>query len=238
MIFLVDRFCPKCGATDKPFIDGFCIDCYLEDHNLVNIPKKIHVDACPSCLRLRLKGNWVTPTPQVLEKFITSKAKIKTIKNPEIYVRQIRTLKKGIVLEVKVKGVLGDIPIEITREVELVYHLKLCDICSKKKSRYYKVLIQLRPKNKSTDPSKIQSAFHFIRNKNREHALKDREAEIFRFKKEKHGINVYLGSAKAAFDIVNSMRSAFGAKVKESRTLVGVDKDGKKKFRITYSVRI
>lgn len=164
--------------------------------------------------------------------------KIKQIKVDSVSTKPVRPLKNGALFEITIKGELGGEPIEIRKEVELVYATRQCLICARKQSKYYKVLLQLRSKDASTSPKKIQSVFHFIRNQNRTHALTDREAEIFKFKKDKHGINVYFGSFRSASSIISLLKSKFDASVKQSRTLVGFDKNGRKDFKTTFSVRL
>ncbi|MCD6414421.1 MAG: hypothetical protein J7L23_02215 [Candidatus Diapherotrites archaeon] len=235
---MVSKFCPKCGATDKPFFKGFCVDCYMKDHKLIKIPEEITVDECPSCLRLRLRGEWVTPTPSNLARFIKGKVKVKELEDYSISVRETRVQGHRSIIGVKIEGKLGGTPVEIFKEITFIRNVKQCDICAKKKTKYYKALIQLRPKSGSISHDTIQKAFRLVRNRNRAYAIKDREAEIFRFKADSHGIDVYLGSSKAAGDIVNALRGKFDAQVKKSSTLVGMDRDGRKKYRVTYSVRV
>jgi nonsense-mediated mRNA decay protein 3 len=235
---LVQRFCPKCGSKDKPFFKGFCVDCYLTDNDLVRIPKRMSVDACPSCLRFRIHGEWLPSTRENTSRFIEEQVKLRQIENSSAEARLVKPLKDGAVFELVLRGELGGEKVELRKNVELLYAAKQCLICARKQSKYYKALLQLRPKDAGASPSKIQSAFHFVRNHNRELSVTDREAEIFKFKEDKNGLNIYLGSLKAAQSIVSMLRSKFNAEVRQSRTLVGVDKNGHNDYKSTFSVRL
>ncbi|MCD4739895.1 60S ribosomal export protein NMD3 [archaeon] len=235
---MVDRFCPKCGGTNKHFFRGFCIECYTKDHELIVIPPKIEVNVCPSCLMFRIHGEWMPSTLENASKFVEEKVKPKQIDKVKILASPIEPTKNGALFNVSIAGYLGTDEIHLEQEVELIYTKRQCLICARKQSKYYKALIQIRPKDSDTTSKRMQSAFYFIRNQNRENAVKEREAEIFKFKKDKHGINVYFGSLRSAGSIVGQMKSKFGAEIKKSRSLFGMDRTGRKDYRTTYSVRI
>lgn len=193
---------------------------------------------CPTCLRLRVKGEWVPSNLENACKFIEHSVKIKKIKEPQILVTPVKPLDDGALLKLTVKGILGGEEIIIEKDIQLTYEKKQCIICARKQSKYYRVLMQLRPKDENTELKRLKRVFRFVRNKNREHALRDRDAEIFRFRLSKDGIDVFLGSIKAASKIIPKLRSTFDAEVKKSTTLVGVDKNGHNEYRTTFSIRV
>ena len=53
------KFCPRCGATDKDFYRGFCIDCYKEMNVFAKFPKKITITRCKKCGFWQHKQAWV-----------------------------------------------------------------------------------------------------------------------------------------------------------------------------------
>ena len=36
-------FCPECGSTDKEMVGDVCIDCFLKEFQMIDIPKRIEV---------------------------------------------------------------------------------------------------------------------------------------------------------------------------------------------------
>jgi NMD protein affecting ribosome stability and mRNA decay len=169
---------------------------------------------------------------------VESQVKTKQLENPSVMARALKPTKSGTVFELLVWGTLNGEKVELRKEVEVVFKPKQCLVCARKQSKYYKAIIQLRNKNSSTPKNAVQKAFHAARNKSRELAVNDRDAEIFKFQKTKHGVNVYLGSLRVAKQVVNTLSSTFDADVQKSSSLFGMDKDGKKDIRVTYSVRL
>ena len=41
MIFM---FCVECGSTDKKMVGDICIDCFLKDFQMIEIPENIKVE--------------------------------------------------------------------------------------------------------------------------------------------------------------------------------------------------
>jgi len=236
---LNSRFCPKCGKEAKHFIHGFCIDCYLEDHpELVYIPDRIEVDSCTQCLRIRVKGKWISGRGENIKELITSKIKT-DISSPDISISFHDETPKGAIYRVDVRGKIEGEPVEYEKYVEIVYNRKVCDICAKKGSTYYEALVQLRPKSKEVDIKRMREAFRFLRNENRAIIAEDRKAEIFRFENAKNGIDIFFGSQRAAKIALQRLSQKYDVSIKETYTLVGIDKKtGKRRYTVTYSVRL
>jgi len=217
---------------------GFCVECYVEDHELVKIPRLIKLELCTSCLRARLHGEWLPSTEPNIAHFLEELVKVKGIKDYNVKAELVRTLKDGALFRIVVKGKLGEQELKLEKSVRVKYLKKQCLVCARKKSSYYKALMQIRPKSRETPYERLKLAFRLVRNKNREFVREDREAEIFRFTKTKYGIDVFFGSLKSAQACIHLLTSRLNAKVIESRSLVGIDKDGKKNYKTTYSVRV
>ncbi|MBN3036923.1 MAG: hypothetical protein JW834_00580 [Candidatus Diapherotrites archaeon] len=223
------KFCPKCGAEGKPMHKGFCIDCYLADHPDIVEIQDMEIEECPNCLRAHLGKNW---TSSELEPFIASKVKTK-LSEPTITASIVGETEKGPVMLIKVAGRLGENEAELSKEIQITLRKRQCDVCSKKQSTYHNAKMQLRgPEEAVTD------AFRAVRNENRSTSRKERMAEVFRFEEVKDGVDVYLGSAQAAKNAAAKLVNK-GAKVKTTYKLVGLDrKTGKRRYEITYSVRM
>ena len=232
------RFCPKCGAADKPFYKGFCVDCYVKDH-----PELLHVEnivlkQCPKCLRVFSKGDWTSGRTESIEGIITSKVKT-LLKSPTITAKLIGGNQKREVYEVTVTGKLGGESVTLAQTVEVLYQKETCDVCSRKSGNYYEALVQLRPRGKEVDLDRMKSALNFLRNEARAIVKKDRNAEIFRYELAKNGLDIYFGSLRVAKIALQHLQATYHPKVKDSYTLTGVDHaSGKKRYRVTFSVRL
>ena len=235
------RFCPKCGALEgeKPFMGVFCLECYLHDHpDIVELPSLIELDFCPTCLKVRHKGSWVDGREENVHEAIIGKLKT-DIYEPAIEVALLKETAKGGIYKVHVAGSLEGHDIELEDQVEVRNRKRQCEICAKKQSTYHEAIIQLRPKGKDTGPEALLAAFKFLRNENRMLIRKYAKAEIFRFKEGRNGIDIYFGSMRAAKVALQRFQSRFSPDVKETYTLVGINKKtGKPRHTVTYSVRI
>ncbi|MCK4327570.1 MAG: 60S ribosomal export protein NMD3 [Candidatus Diapherotrites archaeon] len=232
------KFCPKCGATDRPFHGGFCIDCYLKDHPGLAETEDITIKRCTHCLRVKTRGVWESGAPASMGEIV--RAHVKTsLESPEVTVELVEPGEKKEVYEVTVKGALGAEPVSLTQLVTVKYEKQTCDVCSRKSGNYYEAILQLRPAGREIDLQRMRSALMFLRNEARAMVKKDRKAEIFRYEMVKNGVDVYFGSARAAKVALQHLQATYRPTVKESYTLKGVDKEtGKKRYSVTYSVRL
>jgi nonsense-mediated mRNA decay protein 3 len=233
------RFCPKCGSTDKRLFKGFCVECYVADHpDLVSLPAQMGVEMCPQCLRFLMQKGWIPGTDEAIAALIRSKMKT-SIENPIIRVE--RTGEEGEVQHylMHVEGVVGCDRVAIERDVPVRVTKKQCVICARKDSTYHEALVQLRSKGYGIDLEKLKDALDFLRNQNRAFASKHREAEVFKFERVRDGINVYFGSLQAARRSLQLLAKKTGCKIKESYTLIGLDRvSSKKRYAVTISVRL
>ena len=55
MIFM---FCVECGSTDKKMVGDICIDCFLKDFQMIEIPENIKVEICSHCNSRIEEGKW------------------------------------------------------------------------------------------------------------------------------------------------------------------------------------
>lgn len=232
------KFCPKCGATNKPFYKGFCIDCYVQDHPELLQAEDLALKQCPKCLRVFTRGGWVSGRTESVEEIIASKVKT-LLKSPTIAVKLISGSPKKEVYEVTVSGKLGKETATITRKVTVSYQKETCGVCSRKSGNYYEALVQLRPHGKAVDLDRMKSALVFLRNEARALVKKDRNAEIFRYELVKNGIDIFFGSLRVAKIALQHLQATYHPKIKESYTLTGVDHaSGKKRYRVTFSARL
>ena len=57
-IFIDIMFCPECGSTDKEMVGDICIDCFLKDFQMLELPKRIEVQICSHCNSKLEEGKW------------------------------------------------------------------------------------------------------------------------------------------------------------------------------------
>jgi nonsense-mediated mRNA decay protein 3 len=232
------RFCPKCGAADKPLVKGFCLNCFLKDHpDLVKVDSFLDLEQCKTCGKVRVKGHWVEPSNTNLVEFIQSETKIKELKDVEIEVELEILDEKKTQAEIMVKGVLDDAPVVLEKETLIRFKTVLCDPCMRVTSHYREAIVQVRGE-KDTPKNLFEKAFRLVNTVLANEYRKDPLARIVEVHDYKFGFDVWIGSKRAGKIVAESLAREFKGKVKVSSKLHGVDKHGKEKYRFTFSVRI
>ncbi len=228
------RFCPRCGKEDVDFYQGFCIDCYVEMHDLVEVPKKIVIDKCPRCGKLTFKGKNYEFSEESLAKIVKSQVKSK-LSNPVVEV----SFEDNSAL-VTVSGFIdpkNQFRVSLKKKTRIEYHRRVCGVCSKLAGKYYEAKLQLRH-SQEPDFHKFFKAVAFVKRKVRKKSRSKDEARMFWFKELKEGIDFFFGDKKIAKEIVDETASKFNTSYTKSSKLVGLTKDGKKKTRTTYCIRV
>jgi len=233
------RFCYICGTVTRELREGLCKSCFSSEKQELKIPKKMEVLVCRECSQYFI-GQW-------------KNAKAPNARSPEALAKQAlkRHLGKGTGSLKTVIRVLGQRPKGkgLTAELEVTassdahdtgggskLHASLdvkevlCPICSKKAGGYYEATIQLR----SDSIKKIAEEARKVLN---QLAKKDRLAFIVEETQQAGGMDLKIGSAKAAKTLGSHFKSRYKAKVKETATLVG-RKEGRNIYRKTVLIRI
>lgn len=232
------RFCPKCGATDKPLVKGFCLDCFLKDNpDLVKVEPVFELEQCKKCGKVRIKGQWIEPTSKHLVEFVRSKVKVKELKEVKVGVELIILSETETRADILVKGVINSSLITVEKEALLKFKKALCDPCMRISSQYHEAILQVRGE-KETPKSRFEKAFRDVNRLLAAEYRKDPLARIVEVQDHKYGFDVLIGSKRAGRVVAEALAKDFKGRVKVSSKLRGVDKRGKKKYRFTFAVRI
>lgn len=230
------RFCPKCGATDKPFVRGFCRDCFAASRELVVFPVKLELQRCRECEKILLNGRWLAFSEDHVVSVVKSKIKIRDLSN----LRFALDCQWGNESELVVSGkVLGEIDSELFDfpiQTTVLLKSTLCSDCSKLSADYYEAVIQVRLNafSKKQAQELLNEIQRFV------HALfkSDSLSRITKVATLPNGFDAYVGSKRAAKTAVEQLAHKHTGQVTRSFSLVGVDKSGKTKKRFTFLVRI
>ncbi|MBN1941353.1 MAG: hypothetical protein JW772_04185 [Candidatus Diapherotrites archaeon] len=223
------RFCPNCGTTKGPFFRGFCKKCFLKKNNLISVPEKILLERCKACGKIRVFGKWVSENPENIEKILLKQVKV-LLEKPEI---KFEISDSGKVI-VSAKGFFENELAEVEAETSLDFAETRCDACMKLISYYHEAIIQIRGDNKKKLENALDEAREIIANESKRDSL----SAIIDFKKSKNGFDLYIGSKRSAVRAARAIASKHNTSPIVSSKLVGVDKKGKQKKRLTYCVRI
>lgn len=204
----MSAICPGCGKEVKK---GFCKECFLKLHPFRL--KDILIKSC-SCGRYFYRVEW----RENLEKDLPWIVKRNLLLPEDITLKEVNLLankkvKGGIKIEVEVKGKYQDE--EITKRIP--YRIKVeksqCDRCQKR-PEYYEAIMQLRG----------------------EPLVKISPNQVSNVVKVRGGFDFYLKDKGYARKVAKEFKKK-DFQIKESEKLMGIRANGKRKSRLTISVK-
>ncbi len=203
--------CPKCGANsdEKAFIEAFCVDCYPIS---IRCPKKLEIEQCRQCKKIRLKGEWTGYSRQKISEYVIEKCK------GDYTQGSYDIEKQEAEFTVMKEGNQAKITIGVPTEIKP----SMCRHCSQISGGYFEGIIQLRGDRKKVE----KMAGMFIKNISK-------RSFITKEKEKDNGLDLYVGSSKAVIDILSEM----GIKALITRKLVG-RQEGRRLYRTTFLVRV
>jgi len=236
-------FCPECGSTDKEMVGDICIDCFLKDFQMIELPKRIEVQICSHCNSKLEEGKWSEeniPEEEIIYRALERNIKIADEVSNEIVNLEIDQIKGTIAnCFVEVTGEVHGVEIEETHESEVKLQKTVCPTCSKMQSGYYETVIQFRADNREIKPEEYAKADEVVERTLIKQSKSDKLAYCPQIAKLKEGYDYYIGSFKSGKKVAESLKEEFGGIIKESPRLISEDKStGKGLYRIWISVRI
>lgn len=236
----MSRFCAKCGleySRDKPFINNLCLKCYLEENPLLILPDKIVVELCKNCGSVKLGSKWVETSGfkgllDAINRIVQSRIRVRF--EDTIVSLNLSQLKFGV-QEVEVYGEVEIGKEKVVQRGILKLEVKpiLCPKCSKKISGSFDAIVQIRSSRGKLTLREVREVKKALGSIGKRHL-----SNIVSIEEVSGGLDIKVLTHNTAREISNVLRERYGAKTLESHKQVGVDDRGKKKTRLTISVRI
>jgi len=224
------KFCPKCGKATDSFHDSLCGECFLEDKSSVHeLPKSVKVRRCKICGRFSSSENgaWFDSMESAVEdefKKLSGRPRISSV-NFHIDSRSNRVF-------VTVRSEFDGLEKEEAKELDLSLKAIACKYCFMKGTGYHQAVLQMRlPKELMGDVLDEVVKQLSIMN------YSDPQAFVSKIERKGEGVDLYIGSKKAAKRIVGMLRKDLNVKTKMSNKLAGKLK-GKDVYRDTILVTI
>lgn len=236
-------FCVECGSTEKKMVGNICIDCFLKDFQMIEIPERIEVQICSHCNSKLEEGKWSEeniPEEEIIYRALERNIQIDDEVENEIINLEIDQMKGTIAsCYVEVVGEVYDTQIEETHDTEVKILKTVCPTCSKLQAGYYESVIQFRADNREINNEEYAKADEVVERTLIKQSKKDKLAYCPQIAKLKEGHDYYIGSLKSGRKVAEALTDEFGGVVKESPRLISEDKStGKGLYRIWISVRI
>ena len=236
-------FCPECGSPDKEMVGDICIDCFLKEFQMIELPERIEVQICSHCNSKLEEGKWsdeFIPEEEIIYRALERNIKIADeVENEDINL-EIDQIKGTIAsCYVEVVGEVHGTQIDEVHETEVKLLKTVCPTCSKVQSGYYETVIQFRADSREIKPQEYKKADEVVERTLIKQSKKDKLAYCPQIAKLKEGYDYYIGSFKTGKKVAEALTEEFGGIIKESPRLISEDKStGKGLYRIWISVRI
>jgi NMD protein affecting ribosome stability and mRNA decay len=246
------RFCAICGKdideTAPHF--GMCLDCYLKEHPLFELPKNFNLRICNYCGKFSKKENWIQsdsyePLDIIIEAI--KKLVLQQIKNESTMEFSIipeenyfNYSSRGFLVNLNLK-ILGsliknpDIYGEQILPVKVSY--EYCKNCTNLKSgTFFTSILQLRANLENFEflNQVINNITDFVEKL----FEKDEKQYISNIDKQKNGFDLYLSTNELLNHIISFMKSSYDFGLKRTKKLVGRDHHrGKNIYRLKAVIR-
>lgn len=236
-------FCPECGSTDKQIINNVCIDCFLKDFQMIEIPEKIEVKICSHCNSKLEEGKWSEsniPEEEIIYRALERNIKVEDIVENEVINLEIDHMKGNMAIcYVEVSGEVYKKQLNEVHETNVKIVKTVCPTCSKLQSGYFESVVQLRANNREISKEEYIKANEILEKTIKKQYKKDKLAYCPKIAKLKEGYDYYIGSLKSGRKIANALKEEFSGLIQESPRLISEDKStGKGLYRIWISIRI
>ena len=236
-------FCPECGSTDKEMVGDVCIDCFLKEFQMIDIPKRIEVQICSHCNSKLEEGKWsdeFIPEDEIIYRALERNIEIADEVENEIINLEIDQI-KGTIADcyVEVVGEVRRTQIDETHDCEVKILKTVCPTCSKIQSGYYETVVQFRADSREIKAEEYAKADEIVERTLLKQSKSDKLAYCPQIAKLKEGYDYYIGSFKSGHKVAEALSEEFGGIIKESPRLISEDKStGKGLYRVWISLRI
>lgn len=226
MFMELSKFCPRCGEeTDELYGEEkkYCPECYTDVNDLAEIPRKVEIETCSVCGRMRKKGEWIEAysiEDQLAEAFAGF--------SEEGVKMELQFWEEDEEFWVRVH--LFDRDMQDFEDVRVKWEEDQCSDCARFQGSFYKAKIQLRGEDLETVSDDIMDKAAELTNRNRSDFLSNLE-------QVDGGYDFYLSTEKMNKKILSMLRQNYSPEIERSYELVG-EEDGQRIYRNVVSVRI
>ncbi|MBI5553985.1 MAG: hypothetical protein HY917_04585 [Candidatus Diapherotrites archaeon] len=231
------EFCPKCGTSRGPFVDGFCVNCFLQDNPVGAIPVSLPVVFCPRCEKIQDGRYWRPFSEAALEQLVLSRFKPKGVSLVNARVRLVPLGERKRLGVISFAGERSDVVLESDAKTVVELKHRLCDSCMRLSSDYFESILQVRFAPSISEPERrhvleeLHDHLDFL-------AKTDSMARMVSFGKAPNGFDLKLGSKKGGRKAMDFLARRYGGPTTVSGKLAGLDAKGRLKQRFTFCVRI
>ncbi|MBF4469719.1 MAG: hypothetical protein ISP01_09970 [Methanobrevibacter arboriphilus] len=238
-------FCPECGNTKSPIIEGICQNCFLKKISILKIPENIEVVVCAHCNAKFEEGKWKEseiPEEEIIYRALERSINVDSHISHEKLAIELEIIQmRGTIAECYIEAeaeIFGEI-IKQSFESEVRLLRNVCPNCSKQQSGYYESVVQFRADDRELTQDEMDKTDKIVDKTLNNRFYKDKLAYLVQKTKLKEGYDYYIGSYKSGKKIADAIKEEFGGIINESPRLISQDKStGKGLYRIWILIRL
>lgn len=243
------EFCPRCGDP----IDGeavghdehtLCVDCYLDEYDLVDAPDRVEVRVCSQCGAVYRGNRWVdvgaTDYTDIAVDEVTEALGVHVDAESVAWrVAPEQVDETTIRMHCEFSGVLRGQPVTEEVVVPVKISRETCTRCGRIAGGSYAAVVQVRATDRTPAPEETERAEEIAHETVAELEAKgDREAFVTEVGTVEAGLDVKLSTTKLGQQVARQIVRELGGSFSESETLITEDEDGNEVYRVTYAIRL
>lgn len=239
--------CYLCG--EDSVLDGLCGRCYAKEHPLAGVPPMVSMETCKRCGAIRVPGGWkriptsLSGEEEVLEYQLwdlLSREVKTTSKDVELSLEELNRLDRVLHMRLHIEG--SSHP-SLPRhhedyDIEIRQSYSTCDTCGMASGGYHEAILQVRADGRGLTEGEESEIAAIVTDMTVSQYESDSKAFVTSTSTDQYGMDFYVGSEHLARSLAAELESQYLAERKENFKLVGQDKGGKEKYRVTILVRL
>ncbi len=245
------RFCAICGTAleEKTPYFSMCLNCYLKENPLFELPKSISFKMCNDCRKYSKKEEWIESAENELFPIIEeaiSRFLLKSFLKQDLIAfsfsfEELMFSPKDLLssFDLTITGTLReDHKITHQQTIKVKINYELCKNCSNLRGgMYFLSIIQLRVKNENQFEiiKKVSDdVLYLVENIFK----KDDKQYISKMEDQKLGVDLYLSTNELMKHIVSHLKSKYNFILKRTKKLVGRDaQKGRNLYRLKTLIK-
>ena len=233
-----ESFCPLCGG---PSVEDLCSRCRAGRTRWMEAPPRVECITCPTCGSRKKGAIWqdspVSREELTRELAVQAVRLVPEVRDAEFRVTSRERSPNRTIASIRVKATLFGVPVEDEAEVEVVFRGETCDRCSRISGGYFEGVVQVRAAGRALSPHEQEVAARIACEV--EERLQEGGARLSFISRmtEEEGLDIVVGKSAMGERIAQEITGALGGRYTVHPKLTG-EKDGKRLYRITYSIRL
>lgn len=246
--YMKSEFCYRCGKTNVPLHDSICQECYWKDHYAAQLKfSELELNLCKHCGAVMLPNGWSkSNSAATLPDFLAGIAPswVKTSIDNMVTATPViqphwEMAKPQLDLEIEV---IDESISEFSPHSE--YHMliiqflwSICPACAKRETGG-DIIFQLRAVKRALLPAEIDFVEATFRNIITQVSEEDNLAFVSDVIARHQGYDFKVGSKAVVDAVIEILKKKWTAHIETNYSLVGEERDGTRKYSITYLYKL